>query len=40
MIMTLRYPLEPNKEQLWKFQIIYITFPVVDNVSKYPYHMG
>ena len=36
MIMILSYPLEPNKEQLWKFQIIYIKFPVVWNVSKYP----
>ena len=35
-IMILRYPLEPNKEQLWKFQIIFITFPVVREVSKYP----
>ena len=35
--MTLKYPLELNKEQLRnKFQIIYITFPVVGEVSKYP----
>ena len=37
MIMILRYPLKPNKEQLWKFQIIHVTsFPVVRDVSKYP----
>ena len=35
MIMILSYPLEPNKEQLWKFQIIYITFPARRDVSKY-----
>ena len=33
-IMIPRYPLEPSKEQLWKFQIIYITCPVVSDVSK------
>ena len=36
MIMILSYPLEPNKEQLWKLQIIYITFPARRDVSKYP----
>ena len=36
MIMILSYPLEPNKEQLWKFQIIYIIFPARRDVSKYP----
>ena len=34
--MILSYPLEPNKEQLWKLQIIYITFPARRDVSKYP----
>ena len=33
MIMVFRYPLEPKKEQLQKFQIIYITFPVVRDVK-------
>ena len=33
MIMVLRYPLEPNKEQLQKFQIICITFPVVRDIK-------
>ena len=36
MIMIFSYPLELNKEQLWKFQIIYIKFPVVRDVNKYP----
>ena len=36
MVMILSYPLEPNKEQLWKFQIIYIIFPARRDVSKYP----
>ena len=30
MIMILKYPLEPNKEQL------YFPFPAVRDVSKYP----
>ena len=28
-----KHPLKPNKKQLWKFQIICVTFPEVRDVS-------